>query len=356
MGFPKSVAIKYGTFTLCYRKLLDHLPILSEAVRGDMRLTERKCIDNFDASMEWFCNNADPSDLVDAAEILGERLNSCARAFRRRNPGVASVFDHIIEAMMEAAPTWRYEEDIEVYHQQGRELARLFYENTPWKETQERLDKEASLIFVYGLPDEGDMASLRGEAFGYKTAPIGYRPSYKDEDTGEVLKDIIIVRFLFNYDFKVYLAYPFWFFHEYTAHIYALDRDNVCFNDGWMLHAAHVFLWRKWVLSEELAYLKREQAEVFYEHLYPELNPIPRRGCAFAKHFESWLSEWAPERFEEMTWELAAFCPQPGESDFFPTQFINALEREFEADRATLRRKIEASSDIRELWSMLTPL
>ena len=39
-------------------------------------------------------------------------------------------------------------------------------------------------------------------------------------------------------DLGRYLAYPFLFLHEYTAHVFATDHGNDHFNDGWMLHAA----------------------------------------------------------------------------------------------------------------------
>lgn len=57
-----------------------------------------------------------------------------------------------------------------------------------------------------------------------------------------------------------------------------------------------------------------------------------------------------------MTWELAAFKPRPGESDFWPDQFINRLEQEFDHNCSLLQRKIEAAPDLRALFEMLPPV
>lgn len=352
MAFPEPVAIKYGAYTLCCRKLMEHLPALNEALQDDTRLTVEDCISRFNTSLQEFCQESKASSVVEAVEDLNGLIGGRAGLIRRQNPAVAEVFDRVAVEMAEAAPAWRYEDDLDAYHRQGRELAHRFYVESPWTVTQERLGREAHLVYDYGLPDPEDLDLLGMEAFGLRAAPLAYRSTY-EEDSGETYEDVILVRFLFDYDFALYLAYPFLFLHEYTAHIYGTDHGNYRFNDGWMLYAAHRFLRQTWLGPEFIPSLHREQANAFLPGLYAKLRSKPRRDCDFACDLYDWISAWEPGRFETMTYELAAFTPRPGEGPFWPTQFINALEREFEANRIRLRQKLEAAPDVRALYSTL---
>jgi hypothetical protein len=183
---------------------------------------------------------------------------------------------------------------------------------------------------------------------------LAFRKHYVDEQTGEALTDVILVRFAFEHDFGLYLSYPYLFMHECAAHMFAFDHTNERFNDGWLLHAASHFLYRRgWELDIE-PLLIPEQINAFYEHRYGMLRGIPRRACSFTRDFEKWLRD--EQRFKSMTWELAAFEPRAGESEFWPTQFINRLEQAFNTDRRALRRKIEAARDLRALFEMLAPV
>lgn len=337
MGLPDSVAIKLDAYTLFCRQLLTHLSALNDATRTDTRLTTDSCLGRFNELLNQFFSEATPHDLEQAVDELGTALHGRVVLFRAQNPQAASVFDRVIEATKEAAPAWHYQDNLEAFHRQGRELARCFYADSPWPVTQALLDREAQLVFLY---EEG--------------AELAFHGTFLAQDPNQVLKDVILVRFTFDCDFNRYLAYPYLFMHEYIAHIFAPDYRNERFNDGWLLHAADAFLAsRGWDLTLDLP-LVREQIAAFGEHLYEELGHIPRLACRFARQFDDWLGE--PERFLAITWELAAFEPQEGESDFWPDRFINHLGQEFDADRSRLRRKIEASSDVRTLFEMLPPL
>jgi len=349
MAFSEAVAIKYGAYTLCCRKLLEHLPALSEALQDDTRRSVEDCIGYVDQSLQAFFQRGAAVDLPEAVGALGGHILGQAGLFRRQNPAAVKVFDRVVATMAEAAPTWRYQDDLETYHRQGRELARSFYAGSAWAVTQERLGREAQLVYEYGLPDPEDLAVIGIETFGYRAAPLAYRSSYQ-EDSEETLRDAIIVRFVSDHDFALYLAYPYLFLHEYTAHIYATDHGNDRFNDGWMLYAAAAFIKQQWNRFDRPD-LHLEQADCFYEHLYSRLNSVPRQACRFARQLDSWLA-W-PGRFQAITYELAAFDPQPGLERFWPSHFLNALEREFWANRIRLRQKIEAAPDVRTLWSPL---
>jgi len=349
MSLPDAVAIKLGAYTLLFRQLLTHLQALNDATRTDLRLTANDCLSRFDQSLRQFFNEAAPRNLEQAVRELGAALHGRVALFRGQNPKAAAVFDQVVEAARSSAPAWHYQEDLDTWHQQGRRLAHHFYAESPWPVTQARLDREARLVFV----GEEEPVVPQEEAFGYHPTPVAFREHYQDEEAYQELKDVILVRFGFGYDFALYLAYPYLFMHEYVAHIFALDYDNERFNNGWLLHAADDFLARRgWDLNLQPP-LAREQIAAFGECLYGQLTPIPREACCFARHFDGWLGD--PERFRAMTWELAAFQPQAGESEFWPNQLINRLEQEFDNNRPRLQRKIEAAPDLRTLFEMLPP-
>jgi hypothetical protein len=337
MSFPDAIAIKLDAYTLFCRQLLTHLPALNDATRTDRRLTADDCLSRFDQSLHQFFHEAAPVDLAQAANELGDVLRGRVALFRAQNPQAAAVFDRVIEAAAVAVPTWRYQEDLEALHQQGRQLAHHLYAESPWPATQVRLGREAQLVFLH---EDGAEVAFRGHHLG--------------EETNQELSDVILVRFTFDRDLDLYLAYPYLFMHEYVAHIFALDYGNERFNDGWLLYAADAFLARRgWNLDLQPP-LTREQIAAFGEYLYGRLNRIPRLACRFVKYLDVWLGD--PRRFEEMTWELAAFEPRGGESDFWPNQFINCLEQEWEHNPQLLRRKIEATHSLRELFAVLAPV
>jgi len=338
MGLPDTVDIKLHAYTLFCRQLLTHLPALNDATRADLRLTAKDCLTRFDESLRQFLDGAEPLRLEQAVNEFSAVLQGCVALFRTRNPQAATVFDRVVQAAADAVSTWRYQEDLEALHQQGRELALHFYAGSPWPVTQARLNRQARLVVE----------------FSGEEPPLAFREHYlPDEEADQELTDVILVRFGFGYDFGLYLAYPYLFMHEYVAHIFATDYGNERFNNGWLLHAADAFMSHRWNLGLEPA-LTCEQKDAFGERLYGRLKGVPRDACLFARNLDGLLGD--PKRFQAMTWELAAFEPRAGESEFWPDQFINRLEQEFDHDRLRLRRKIQAARDLRALFEMLAPV
>ena len=347
MCLPDAVAVKLGAYTLFCRQLLEHLPALNDATRADLRLTCSDCCQRLDAELRVFFREADSPDLQQAAGKLGEAVLARVGYFQDQNPQAADVFRSVVERARVAAATWRYQDDLERLHQLGRQLARHFYAESPWPVTLARLDVEARLTLVYG-----EAAERPRRQFGYRPAPLAFRRRYQDGETGESIENAILVCFAFDRDFGLYVAYPYLYIHEYVSHLFALDYRNVRFNDGWLIHAADKFLTRRgWDLGPQLI---REQRNAFGETMYGALNPIPRAACSFARDFDAWLAD--DQCFREMTWELAAFEPREGESIFWPNQFINHLEQEFDTDRPRLRHKIEAAPGVRALFETLPPV
>ena len=349
MVLPKSVAIKISIYTLACRELLNRLRDLHDATQVDLCIDYETCLGLFDKALHEFFDS-DVRDVHQAAEVFGDQLHAQASKFRSTNKVAADIFEEVMAIVRDKAPSWNYQADIEQFHAHGCELARCFFANSPYEETQERLGRKCQLTFDYGAPSVNDRRAMLTEPFGYRAAPIVYYSSYDDYE------HVVLARFTFEHDFKMYLAYPFLFFHEYTAHVYATDHGNERFNDGWMLHAASSFLKSEWNRSSNQTGLNLDQADVFHDYLYYKLDSTSRLACKLARLFDDWLSTLLPERFMQITYDLAAFQGKQGENIYWPTQFINALEHEFRTNRERLLDKIQASVDARELMTTLSPI
>lgn len=339
MGLPKIIESKLNTYTLFCHQLLRNLSALNNATCTDPHLTTDECLKRFNQSLHYFLKEAAPRSIEQGVDELSAVLQGRVALFRTQNPDAASVFDQVIQAAKDAVSSWDYQKDLKAFHQQGRQLALRFYSSSPWPVTQERLNREAQLLFC-------------AEEETFYPTPMAFRAHHQDDQTGQKITDVILVYFgfnWFNYDFGLYLAYPHLFMHEYIAHIFATDYGNERFNDGWLLYAANAFLRRHgWDL------LTREQIRAFEKYLYRKLRPVTQRAYDFAKDFDAWLGD--SQRFQAMTWELAAFEPRSGESWFWPNEFINRLEQEFDHNRSRLQDKIRAAPDVRTLYDMLSPV
>jgi hypothetical protein len=349
MGLPDWVALKFGAYTLACHHFTAHLPALGKATQDDTRRTAEACCAVFDKALADFVQ-ASSSDLPKAVSQLGGLLRSQADLFRGDNRAAASVFDQVIAAMNTDALDWDYVADIRQMHDLGRDLARRFYANSPHAVTQERCIHECPLEFAYGAPDEEDDWPTMGVLpLSYRAAPVAFRPKSKK----------IIVRFNFDNDLALYLAYPFLFLHEYTAHIYATDHGNDLFNDGWMLHAAADFLQQQRNRADPLtATMPYQQATIFYQHFFgiiKERQPISWRGCCLARDLAS-LIGCIPGRFNVMSYELAAFAPSSGRSKKWPTQLLIQLKQELEHNPAVLLDKIQSVANLSDLYAILAPV
>ena len=334
MLLPDIVAIKLGVYTLFCHQLLDHLPALDNATCADDKLTRDECCRRFNACLHAFFPEVSPRNLEQAADILGNDILSRAGHFQNRR--AASIFNKIVKAAQAAAPTWDYRQDLETWHQQGKQLALCFYTESPWTVTHTRLDNKAELRFLF---EEGAKVAFLEHCLGEELEPV--------------LRDVITVRFTFSRDFDTYLAYPFLFMHEYAAHIFALDHGNELFNDGWLLHATDCFLNRCGLDLKVQPRLLSAQVQAFGSKECGRLRDISLRTTLFVCNFERWLRD--DKLFSRMTWELAAFEPRASESPFWPNEFINRLKQAFEdnSSRSHLKRKIKSTSNLHELYGIL---
>jgi hypothetical protein len=334
MSLPDQIAVKFNLYTLACHELLNQLPQLEAATRPDPRLDCGTCIQRFDESLRDFFERSSADTLQVAVRQFGAALLAQAGYFRNRKAD--AVFRRVVDAISAKASPWKYQKDLERFHVQGREFARHFFADSTWSETKRRLGCSCNLEIEY---DSSPSFS-----------PLAYSGN-----------NMLRMHFGYRFDFTHYVALPFLFLHEYSAHIYATEDErcsNERFNDGWLLYAAAAFLKQEWHKSPERVKLSSRQTEVFFESLYHTLTPKPRDTCCFVRQFDEWLSGPCPKRFRQLTYELAAFEPKTGEKAYWPTKFINSLEYEFSDNkrRKILLKKIRDSATARELMTFLTPI
>lgn len=330
------VAIKYNAFTLCYSKLLAHLDDFDKPLRRQTQLKEDIWA-RFDSVLQEDIYKASPKSFVEATELMIDGLRVKRKSVATINPGVAEVIATIIDDIETDVPTWQYRDDVGRWQALGQELAQRFYADSPHAETQKRLGRDVALDFEWV-----------GETL---KAPFGYREDCLAE-AEEPVPGIIMVRFSFQDKFINYLAYPFFFLHEYVSHAYAVNTRSELFEDGWLLFAANNFFGRQYH-SALIPELKNGQVDVFERHLLQHLREKAKDGYFMAKHFGTWCLDRVPECFTALTHELAALAPNP---EMPHSDFIYLLCHHRKERPDTLLRWLERAKTCRELWPWLQTL
>ena len=330
------VAIKYNAFTLCYSKLFAHLDEFDKPLRRETRLPKEKIWADFEDVLGDLYEAA-PESWEKAAELVIGGLKTKQAFVETINPGVAEIFTRIIADIESNAATWHYCEDVGRWQALGQELAQCFYADSPHTETQERLGREVALDFEWvGKTPK---------------APFGYREECL-AGAEEPLAGIIMVRFSFQDEFINYLAYPFFFLHEYVSHAYAVNTRSELFEDGWLLFAANSFFGRQYH-SALLPELKNGQVDVLERYLLQHFRETAKDGYFGAKHFDSWCLDRVPECFTALTHELAALAPDPAMPH---SDFIHLLSHHRKARPDTLLHWLERTETCRTLWPWLQTL
>lgn len=352
MSFPRHVQFQLDTYTRACNCLLERLSRLQIATSGGTSVHYDYCIEVFNSVLSRFLQRSRPVDRNGAALQFTNLLTAEADLFRPMNAAAAELFSEIGERVRDGADSWRHEDDVEQLHRDGERLGRLFFHGSQWEETSRRLACKCRLKIEYDMADRGDRLSQLAEPFGYKPAPVSYYRTFQCADTGTTTQDVVVVRITPAADFWLYVAYPFLFLHEYTAHVYSTGTEER-FNDGWMLHAAATFLKRAWMNESGCEFLHREQVDIFYDRLYSVIGRIPRDACRFARELDDWISVSDPSVFPRLTHELAAFVPATRAERTWHTRFVNTVHREFYADRSRLREKILIAPGAVELLSAI---
>lgn len=350
MALSDEVSIKYGVFTLCSRTLLEHLNEFNKLPR-DTRLSWQKLAEHFEQELREVVYQSRPNDLAHGAQILVKGLDARREAIATFNPDAADIVGKMMATIEHEAPTWQYKADIEKHRQHGETLARLFYEGTPWPRTQERLTTEAHVVFEYaGLLHP---ATQGQNTYGYRVAPMAYH-EYDGAEPDEPQENVIVLRFDFQHSFSTYLAYPFFFLHEYISHVYGANSDSDIFDDGWMMYAAHSFLERIHYSLPVAHLLKDAQMQAINEHCPGKLSEYPRDYYFLAQNLYSRLPVQLQQRFRQMTWELAGY-PLSAENPSFHAGFVERIRYHFETRPDELMRKLAEYTNVDALFMRLPP-
>ena len=350
MALSDDVSIKYGAFTLCFRVLLEHLSEFNKLPR-DTRLSWQTLAEHFEQVLGGAVYQSRPNDLVHAAQILIKGLDARHEAIATFNPDAADIVAKMMAVIEHEAPTWQYKDDIEKHRQRGEKLARLFYEGTPWPRTHGRLATDAHVVFEYaGLLST---ATQGQNTYGYGVAPMAYH-EYDDAKPDEPQENVIVLRFDFHHSFSTYLAYPFFFLHEYVSHVYGANSDSDIFDDGWMMYAAYAFLVRTNRSLPVEHRLRNVQMQAIGEHCPGKLSPYLRDYYFLAEHLNTELNVQSPGRFRQMTWKLAGYSLS-AENRFFHADFVERIRCHFDTRPDELMRKLMQYPDIDTLFMHLPP-
>jgi hypothetical protein len=352
MELPEGVLVKFSIYLLACREFLNRLSALYVGTHRDDIISDDICIERFNEKLfEFFERSSNNNNLKQAADSLGNRLHTEAIDIRGENKQAANVLDEVVGGILDNAETFNYQSELDGFHVRGREIGIEYFRASPWVDIEQISKRFCSLDVRYVDVKYGVFEEVPSRAcFTHKnpyhpTTPMAYCRNIGGRP------DVIHLNFTFGHNFYSFLSYLFWFIHEYTAHIFANDHNgNEIFNDGWLLHAIDNFLRSKTVLAD--ATINAYQINVFTEHLIDGLIRSARIGRSTACSIASLPLE-DPDRFNQITYELAAFQPQLGEERTWPTDFINALGEQYVISRERLLEKIDASDCIRSLMKTL---
>ena len=370
MSLSEEHAHKFGAYTLLCHLLLQRLDELSEVFEEEGFLSLNDCVEMFDSSLKlMFTSRA--NSVTHAVDVAGGHLHAHAEGIKTDNPKVAAIFEEIIQAAAGHAGGWTYQSSLDDLHQQGRQMAQLFFGASTHGATAGRLGMSASVICEYGEPNVRQIQKLlkdgeipfdtrRRLEDRLRDLESHTRYNYRERSAtiytyeGRTADEfVILVPFDYSHNFFLYVSYPYLFMHEYTAHIFSTDHRNTRFNDGWMLHAASEFLIREWSGGTNLSFLSRGQAYAFRRYLRARLEDEPKDAVDFSEEFLDWLITWGVTKFEEITYELAAYQPKPGQNKAWPAFVINRLSRQFRQDKAALEASMKGAADLETLYPSL---
>jgi len=292
-----SVAIKYGVYTLVCEQLLARLEDLQVPLRRPTSLSMDGIWTKVDEALKDVLE-VQPGSLTEGVEIAAFNLEGKCRALATVNRPIADVLSRVVDDVRACGGDWDYRLAVERWRAVGRKLGQRFYEGSPHSITRERLAREPALAFEY--------VSQAGEA------PFGYREECWAMG-GEPEDGLIVVRFSFSDRFVNYLAYPFFFLHEYVSHVYGADTCCQLLEDGWLLCAADDFF-RQQVILHRFPDLCPERADIFEWKIRPHMSQKKALdGYRAARLFSTWCNARLPGRFQAINHELAAL---PVEASF----------------------------------------
>jgi hypothetical protein len=367
MRLSEDHAHKFGAYTLLCHSLLQRLDELSEVIEEEGFLSLNACVEMFDSSLkQMFTSRA--NSVAHAVGVAGGHLHAHAEGIKTDNPKVAAIFEEVIHSAAGRAGGWTYQSSLNDLHEQGRLMAKQFFGTSPHGVTAARLGMSASVICEFGEPnvrlirrllEDGELPYDIREGLEDRLLKLESRTRYSYRGRSATIytyegrttdEFVILVPFDYSHNFFLYVSYPYLFMHEYTAHIFSTDHRNTRFNDGWMLHAASEFLIREWSGGTSLSFLSRGQAYAFRRYLRARLEDEPKAAVDFSEEFLDWLITWDVLKFEEITYELAAYQPVSGQNKAWPAFVIKRLSRQFRQSKETLEARMKGAADLEALY------
>jgi hypothetical protein len=355
-------SIALDAYSLFCRFMVDRLDSLRLAC-SDGKLDLKTCVEEFDDCFRTLFKKQF-SDRCEALNLVARNLETAVLNVRVSNADAAKVIAEAREEALDNAGSWSYAKAIEMCHEQGRDLAVLFFEKSPWNETKRRLHLRAKLNYQWGRaraaqtyarlsqypasPKLDELKELaldneRREAKAmYKGLP-GALYTFEGRKGGDYSINVPLTA---DNGVMLYASYPFLFMHEYTAHIFARDYLNDRFNDGWMLYAASQYLVENWgheLADPRFSVLNEPQAYAFRDYLFGTLLGESQGHCELAQKFYDFLYPWDRTRFESISYELAAYEPKGRECDKWPGMALQALARDAIKQRGDLRQRLAAA-------------
>jgi hypothetical protein len=335
---PGTAELKFRLYTLACQELLIRLADIKIAIEGE-QYTD--CISRFDKVIARFFED-DFRDTKGALDQFNMRFKAEFSSLRKSIPRLQPILDQLMRSIYTKLPSWTYYSDLQNLHTQGRNLARLFFEASPWQVTQERLSHTCH----FNVDFDGTEP---------RKTIMAYSSRHPHTNCQGYCVGGIITRFSFKHTFATYLNYVFLFLHEYTAHVYSLDNQcNPRFNDGWMIYAASKFLEKQlFNTPSSLFELYMEQADAFHTaRMIYTLDQNSQEAYWIAARFDTLTSEPDSHVFRDITYELAAFQESDTEKPTWPSKFINGISIQLRnsASRSKLFKEVATFTNVRSLY------
>jgi len=362
-------ADKFDAHTLFCHYMVEHWGSLLNACDGDSRCF-RNCIDRFDEALGRLFDSK-VKDAAGATRLMARNLRAAANDLKTSNPAAAKAIRLAIADACKNQSSWTHSKGLEICHDQGRELGLLFFEASPWPATKARLTNRAVLEYQFGRSHTAQLLRVLHQQNPTPQVKVLIQRAIDREvrETKENYKGLpgspytfmgqtsqdysISIPFTPANNLMLYLSYPFLFMHEYTAHIFSTDELNDRFNDGWMLYATSQYLLKNWVWDSRMSFLKKDQAYAFKRFLLGKLNDEARDNHDFADEIDYFLLPWDQDgRFEQFTYELAAYVPDLGQLTTWPTSVLKRLTSDLR-DPNRLKREMQLSPSLRALYPHL---
>jgi hypothetical protein len=291
--FPSHEA-KFTAFTLAGNEFKSALVSCREiGWENGFRLSPETFTDWFDHEVRRFFQTCGEKNARAATENLSNVISKLRYSAHGLDTRIEDIYDNWSKRMQERVESWDCDKHISDFHITGRQLAAEYFGRCP--ALLGRLTRECECEF-----------SVRESERASSIA------SFAEEKK---------IKLLFSFQSPErpslwYLALPFRFVHEYTAHIFPLDARVQRFSDGWMLEAAANFVQNQWSKAQSLFPLSEDQSCIFERSIFynPDFRrefPVPYEGALLAARFRAVLNSFSQEAmFDDVTVELCCmFIP-----------------------------------------------